>query len=468
MIEKNDKKLIRKFEDINQVVTTKNWCGGYVTNARSFRGKIKNLKKKFSAILSLNYNYSNYSLPREAKIMNLPSIGVVDSNSNTEIFSYPIPINSVNFGVSRLIAYTFAVKIFKGLTKRIIGRFKKLKPVSTKLKKKNKFYKKRKIFIKLYFKKFKSKIKLKKKRIRLWFKNFNFEIDDFKKRVIRLQAEQKKRDFIEKNGQKWLTLEAASRSLKIIEKIKKLPKKKSPKKSPKSRIFKSNFFRKFYLPIKVSRLTFKKYKPLSYIRFKKIKKRKMKIKKRKMKHKKPRYRPNKKWKPRFKPKPKIISIFNRIKKKIKLLNNKRRFGYSPYSKKFKKNPKFVYRAVHADILRFKVKKIYKFLYKKRKILLIKRAKKKKKKTYKINYNYTQTSSYNTPSYNQKHNYQDFGKLYDGGKNKNYRYYYKDFAYVKKPKKNKDGRRWNRTTTASFSGLYSTIELSPPVYRQQNL
>lgn len=467
LIEKNDKKLIKKFEDINQVVTTRNWCGGYVTNARSFRGKIKNLKKKFSAILSLNYNYNNYSLPREAKTINLPSIGVVDSNSNAGIFNYPIPINSVNFGVSRLIAYTFAIKIFKGLSKRIISRFKKLRVTNNKIKKK-KFFKKRKIFIKIYFKKFKIKIKIKKRRIRGWFKKFNFEIEDFKKKVIRFRAEQKSRDFIEKNGQKWLTLEAASRSLKTIEKIKRLPKKKNKKKKPRAIIYKSNFYKKFYLLNRTKKkFTSGKSKLLSYIRFKKIKKvTKKKNKKRKLIRKKPRYRPNKKWKPKFKPKIKIVSIFNRIKKKIKLLNSKRGFQYSIATKRFRKNPKFVYRVTRANILRFKVKKIYKFLYKKRKILLIKRA--RAKKINKTKYFYTQPSINNSNNYSTKYSYQNKTAVSysntinspDAKKNKNYRYYYKDFAYIKKPKKDKNGRRWNRTTTASFSGLYSTIELSP--------
>lgn len=254
-----------------------------------------------------------------------------------------------------------------------------------------------------------------------------------------------------------------------MKKLRNCQKKKNKKKKPRAVIYKSNFYKKFYLLNRTKKkFTSNKSKSLSYIRFKKIRKvTKKKIKKKKLIHRKPRYRPNKKWKPRFKPKIKIVSIFNRIKKKIKLLNNKRGFHYSSSTKRFKKNPKFVYRVTKANILRFKVKKIYKFLYKKRKILLIKRAK-KTKKINKIKYSYVQPSMNNSANYNMKYNYpskpatsySNTVKSPDIKKNKNYRYYYKDFAYVKKPKKDKNGRRWNRTTTASFSGLYSTIELSP--------
>ena len=159
---KNDKKFIQKLENLSQVVTTDSWSGGFVTNARIFRGKIKNIKKKFSAILGLAYDYRNYSLPREAKIINVPSIGVVDSDAIAETFTYPIPINSNNFGVKRLLAYIFTIKIFKGISKRILTRFKK----KVKIGKSKKQKRKKKYVLRRYFKKLKKKLQLKKKNLK--------------------------------------------------------------------------------------------------------------------------------------------------------------------------------------------------------------------------------------------------------------------------------------------------------------
>jgi ribosomal protein S2 len=140
-----DKKFVIKYATINQVVAHKRWKGGFVTNVRRFKSKIKNARKRFSAIVSFNYGYDNYSLPREAFLVGLPSVGVVDSNVKAENFSYPIPINSDNFAITRTIAYNFGLQVFKGISKRIISRFsKKLKII--KIKK----FRKKKRMTKLY------------------------------------------------------------------------------------------------------------------------------------------------------------------------------------------------------------------------------------------------------------------------------------------------------------------------------
>lgn len=228
---KNDKKFIRKLESLNQVVTTHSWSGGFITNARIFRGKIKNIKKKFSAILGLSFDYQNYSLPREAKIINLPSIGVVDSNSNAETFTYPIPINSNNFGVKRILAYIFTIKIFKGVSKRILSRFKKKLKIIRKSKKLKK--RKKKYILKKYFKKLKRKLRVKKKKLKRRLKNWTWRYKKkyrkFKAISITLSKKKKKRDYISKNGEKWVTLEAALREYAIAEKVRRLPKRKIKK-----------------------------------------------------------------------------------------------------------------------------------------------------------------------------------------------------------------------------------------------
>jgi len=549
---KNDKKFIKKLENLNQVVTTESWSGGFITNARIFRGKIKNIKKKFSAVLGLSYDYQNYSLPREAKIINLPAIGVVDSNSNAESFTYPIPINSSNFGITRLMTYIFTIKIFKGISKRILGRFRKKIKISNS--KKLKKAKVRNKLISKYFKKLKKKVKKKKKnlqkRLKTWSWRYQKKFSSFKKKKIKQTEIKKKNDYIRKNGQDWLTIEAALRRYAEIEKIRKLPKRKI-KKFIKRRQLKKQKKDKFAVPKPNDRKLYqarwqkiiedkKVKKNNSYIRIRtkvrikiKIKKfllrqkklgpagkkknikpkrkkklilKRKKIKKnaRRYKKKRSRYRPNKKWKFKFKPnrfrfKKKrrvIVNKFNKLKKKIfKLVKLKNFRKIISKEKKFK-NPKFIYRFLRKAIQKYKIKRIYKFLYKRKKKLILKRKKIKKNKykkqrgsnyqfTYQKKNNWSKDNNYyqdkknyrkyynnnqygnrnsknlnsyrpNNPKYdkyysknsqkspytpkNHDKNYKyqsNYKPDWDNNKNKEkYRYYYKDFGYVKKPQKKK--------------------------------
>jgi len=507
---KNDKNFIKKLENLNQVVTTHNWSGGFVTNARIFRGKIKNIRKKFAAILGLSYDYRNYSLPREAKIINLPSIGVVDSNANAETFTYPIPINSNNFGVTRLLTYVFTIKIFKGISKRILTRFKKkIKIVkSRKLNRKRK----KKYILRIYFKKLKRKLKLKKKKLKRklknWSKKYKQKYLEFKSKRITLTERKKKNDYIQKNGQNWLTIEAALRRYAEIEKVRKLPKRKIKKFIQKKLLLKQKS--KFKLPKtndrKVHRPQIEKFserskkkKINSYIRIKtKLKQkrilrkqrpkniesntlikfsRKKELKKNKKK-KYGRYRPNKKWK--FKPnrfrfkksRNKFISRFSKLKKKISKLAKFRNFKKIITKEKRLKNPRFIYRFLKRAISKYKLKKIYKFLYKKKKKIILK--KKKINKNYKYSKqrgvgkksnpfsSYYKGNNYNSPAKANNNNQNNYPQKYRDNtkprtnvqnkrnrdysiknnqysakdKKEKYRYYYKDFNIVKKPIKKK--------------------------------
>jgi len=141
-----DKKFIKNYVIINQVVTHKSWKGGFVTNVRRFKSKIKNARKRFSAVVSFNYSYKNYSLPKEAYLVGLPSVSVVDSNVKAENFNYPIPINADTFAITRMVAYNFGLYVFKGISRRIISRFsKKLKIIKVKK------LRKKKLILKNYF-----------------------------------------------------------------------------------------------------------------------------------------------------------------------------------------------------------------------------------------------------------------------------------------------------------------------------
>jgi ribosomal protein S2 len=234
-----DKKWIKKFSFINQVVSTEGWRGGYVTNAKTFHGKIKNIKKRFAAIISLSYDYQNYSLPREAHIMNIPAISVVDSNVRAENFSYPIPINSSSIGGIRMLAYTFGLHIFKGLTKRIISRFSKKKKMM-----KIKDGKKRGILKTRYFKKIRKVLKKKvkaKRKLQKWIKKFRKL--KYKERREAKQAKQRKK----------FRLNKVKRKKKYLKPRKKIPNKNLSKtrREVKAKRFnnfnkKNNKHKKFY------------------------------------------------------------------------------------------------------------------------------------------------------------------------------------------------------------------------------
>jgi ribosomal protein S2 len=497
---KNDKKFIKKLSSLSQVVTTQPWCGGYVTNARVFRDKIKNLKKRFSAILGLNYDYQNYSLPREAKIINLPCAGVVDSNSIAENFSYPIPINSSSFGSTRLMAYKFAVKIFKGLSKRILTRFKKKVKV-TAIKSK---YKKR-FLLKKYFKSIKKKLRRKKNKIKLrlkrWSRKYNERVIAFKKRAITATKRKARRDYIRKDNQDWLTFDAALRRQTEIEKIRKLPKQKIRKFIKRKLIARSRQLRasskvkkrndrKLFEARREKLFPDKKAKSNSFMRIKSKKKRLLKIRrkiaikvkgqivkkvaKRAKKRKNNRFRPNKKWKKLhqpFKPRRRVnfkkirfVSTFSKIKKKLRKLSKLKSFRNLAAQAQYAKNPKFVYRILKKTIHAYKLKKIYKYLYKKKKKLLVSRKRRKNKKQRGMGKKKQYLSAaYNVippklnkgdNNYAKHYNNRPYGdKRWQNNKNakwsgergnlqnnakdpKKHRYYYKDYGYHQKPKKKK--------------------------------
>ena len=129
--EKNDRQLVKRFTRSGQVVCTTNWKGGFVSNAKLFGKTIKNTRKKFSAALSLRYDYQNYSFPLECKNLKIPSICIVDSDVSPENFSYPIPINSKSHGGAEILSFYFLSKVFNGTSQRILSRYsRKLKIVN--------------------------------------------------------------------------------------------------------------------------------------------------------------------------------------------------------------------------------------------------------------------------------------------------------------------------------------------------
>lgn len=336
-----DKKWIKKFSFINQVVATETWRGGYVTNARTFRGKVKNIKKRFAAVISFSYDYQNYSLPREAHVMNIPAVCVVDSNVRAENFAYPIPINSTSIGGMRMLAYTFGLYIFKGLSKRIVSRFSKKKKV---IKVKNK--KKRSILKSKYFKKIRKllqnkKVKAKRK-LQKWIKKF---------RKIKYKER---------------------REARFIKQKKLFRQNKTKRK------------KRVYIKLKKTRVTKKKMVNLQTTSVYNKKKNK------KNKNKKFHRAQNKKFKRRYNIHNKRkkfrrtskMSRFSRIRQKLNQLKKMKLFQKIFKTSKKHKTSRFFFRSFKKTVTAYKYVNIYSFLRgKKNKLLKLKNLKKRRQRLY---------------------------------------------------------------------------------------
>lgn len=118
---------------LDQIVTNKNWRGGYITNTKFFRRYIFNGQKKFAFVVSFKFDYTNFPIINETSRINLPLIIPIDSNSSViSKIAYPIPSNSSSLGPALILMRVFSISVFKGFQQRVYfsaKRFKKLQPI---------------------------------------------------------------------------------------------------------------------------------------------------------------------------------------------------------------------------------------------------------------------------------------------------------------------------------------------------
>ena len=107
------------YQNLDQVVTKKNWRGGYVTNTKFFRSSVLNGQKKISFVVSFKFDYTNFPVILEASRIKLPLVIPVDGNSIVSNFMYPIPSNSTGFGTIQIYAREFSNAVFRGIWQRI-------------------------------------------------------------------------------------------------------------------------------------------------------------------------------------------------------------------------------------------------------------------------------------------------------------------------------------------------------------
>ena len=446
-----DQSFVAKFKRLRQIVTTAGWKGGFVTNARTFRKKIVNVTKKFSAVIGVNYDYQNYSLPAEAIIIKIPALGAIDSNANAGILSYPIPINSISYGTAKCLAFNIGLKVFQGISKRVVARFRRVRIAKLKIK-----------VLRLRKSKFKNKILRK-------------IASDFSPRKIVAKI------FRAKN--RLISILNAARWLKRRERRRK---KRQKKRSHKLRKFRRRKLRKSHKLF--SRKIKQKLSKLRITRIRKFYKKKMRRRFRFRGKRFLKYMRRRNYRRIFKTKRARSGKFFRIKEKFsrallvtKSLRNIRVISRFKKKRKFAKLSRTFSTRAKNQLRIYRVVKCYTFLRKRKafqraeKLKINKRRRKwaylNKKYKGNIPYRYQWWKPNKKKSKNYYKAYTKGVKPYSNRPITNTEIYFinknKNLEENKNINKNKDknryGRRWNRTTAASFSGLYSTIELPPRIF-----
>jgi ribosomal protein S2 len=555
---------VRRFTKLMQIVATRDWRGGYVTNYKRFKKRLRNFRKRFSGVLSFIYDYQNYSLPQESKLMKTPSVSPVDSNSTVEIFSYPVPINSQNSEAPRLLAYNFAWNMFTGLSKRLLSRFRKALR-STKKKGYEKYV------IRVLGRKEKAeKRKIKRYARMAWRKVIRGRRKTFFVYKTKKFKQEEEGDYTYHKGQRFITIKGVQKRLKMLkfvrarkrgrkklktfirrvkevakqnfqeflkmakagkfwvwERLKRKRKKKEGKGTKKKLykiLYKHKYRRKYKYETKYKEIVklvktgrvqmadgrFKNFNLFSKKRIKYVVKRTIKVKlkvkkskpvKKKKPAKKARNHKMGKWKrePWWKKKKinrqernkkgkkfwfikvqrlidsnrKVKSKYESVKLKLARLSIKGRFT-KIYERLKRRNPRLFYRFTKNAIVRAKLQKFGRYFVQQKKLFLLNSLKAKLKKLssfgYKSKGKTPRHLRVGAPTKRKKVTVQrakvvkkkvttftKFARRKPKRKGSRLLKKARAIASVKRPI---FGRRWNRTTTASFSGLYSTIELSP--------
>ncbi|XP_068012009.1 small ribosomal subunit protein uS2m [Melanerpes formicivorus] len=97
---------------------TRYWQGGLLTNAHSHFGTGVRLPDLLIFLSSLNNVFEPHVAIRDAAKMNIPTVGVVDTNCNPCLISYPIPGNDDSPSAMELYCKLFKMTIIRAKDKR--------------------------------------------------------------------------------------------------------------------------------------------------------------------------------------------------------------------------------------------------------------------------------------------------------------------------------------------------------------
>lgn len=93
---------------------TRFWRGGVFTNANVQFDAVTRLPDLCIFFSTLNNIMSQHTAVRDAAKMNIPSIGIIDSNCNPDLITYPIPANDDSPAAVELYCKLFKEAILRG------------------------------------------------------------------------------------------------------------------------------------------------------------------------------------------------------------------------------------------------------------------------------------------------------------------------------------------------------------------
>lgn len=98
---------------------TRFWRGGVFTNANVQFGAVTRLPDLCIFVNTLNNIMSQHTAIRDSAKMNIPTIGIVDSNCNPDLITYPVPGNDDSVASVTLYCKLFKEAILIGKKKRL-------------------------------------------------------------------------------------------------------------------------------------------------------------------------------------------------------------------------------------------------------------------------------------------------------------------------------------------------------------
>lgn len=105
-------------KDCGEYAHTRYWQGGLLTNANIQYGLGVRLPDLIIFLSTLNNVFQQHVAVRDAAKMNIPTVGVVDSNSNPSLVSYPVPGNDDTPVAVELYCRLFKMAINRGKDRR--------------------------------------------------------------------------------------------------------------------------------------------------------------------------------------------------------------------------------------------------------------------------------------------------------------------------------------------------------------
>ncbi|XP_032904577.1 28S ribosomal protein S2, mitochondrial isoform X1 [Amblyraja radiata] len=123
-------------QESGEYAHTRYWQGGLLTNAPVQYGTGVRLPDLIVFINTLNNVFEQHVVVRDAAKMNIPAVGIVDSNCNPSLITYPIPGNDDTPSAVKLYCKLFKMTILRAKDKRrqmdlLYGHQKELPEPST-------------------------------------------------------------------------------------------------------------------------------------------------------------------------------------------------------------------------------------------------------------------------------------------------------------------------------------------------